>query len=46
MGNYLNMLWKEAVVVLSQHMPEGTERKHENLNQNMLSPDMNPRASK
>ena len=46
MGNYLNMMWSEAVVVLSQHMPEATERKLENLNQNMLPPDLNPRASK
>jgi hypothetical protein len=46
MGNYLNMMWKEAVVILSQHMPERIERKHETLNQNMLSPDLNPRASK
>jgi len=46
MGNYFNMMWKEVAMILSQHMPEGTERKHENLNQNMLSPDFNSRASK
>jgi hypothetical protein len=41
----MNMMWKDTGVEF-QHLPKGTERKHEKLNQRMLSPDLNQRASK
>jgi hypothetical protein len=29
-SNELEQVWKEAVIVLSQHLPEGAEENHKN----------------